>query len=90
MLAPVVEDGSPVIDIAKADWPTDYLAAIVTDGAVRLTADLSQRGDLAKAMRLVSVLPIDAGAMRVYGRLRGVVREGRRLVVSVALAEGHQ
>lgn len=90
VLAPVVEDGSPVIDIAKADWPTDYLAAIVTDGAVRLTADLSQRGDLAKAMRLVSVLPIDAGAMRVYGRLRGVVREGRRLVVSVALAEGHQ
>lgn len=89
-LAPVVADASPVIDVTRADWETDYLTAMVAGRAVRLAADLSRRRELARALRLVSVLPIDAGAMRVYGRLRQVTREGRRLVASVALAEGYQ
>lgn len=90
VLAPVVSDAAPVIDVTKVDWQTDYLTAMVADRAVRLTADLSHRRELARALRVVSALAIDAGAMRVYGRLRQVSREGRNLVASVALAEGYQ
>lgn len=90
VLSPVVADVSTLIDVTKADWQTDYLTAIVVDRAVRLTADLSHRQELARALRLVSVLAIDVGTMRVYGRVRHVVREGRKLVALVALAEGYQ
>lgn len=90
VLTPIIEDASPIIDVTRPDWQGEYVTSIGLHRAVRLTADLSQRGDLARALRLMSVLPIDSGAMRVYGQLRRVVREGRRLVASVALAEGYQ
>ncbi|QCO97302.1 DEAD/DEAH box helicase [Arthrobacter sp. 24S4-2] len=90
VLSAVVADKSVIVDVASSAWEIEYLEAIARDGAVRLSADFSHREQLARALRMVTALPIDVGALRVYGQLRKVARQGRNLVASVALAEGKQ
>jgi hypothetical protein len=90
VLSAVIADRSVVVDVASADWETEYLEAIARDGVVRLSVDLPRRALFARALRSVTALPIDLGALRVYGQLRKVVREGRNLVASIAIAEGMQ
>lgn len=90
VLGAIVADKSAVVDVTNAAWESQYLETIARDGAIRLCADLSCRAQLASALRTVTALPIDQGTLRVYGQLGKVVRQGRSLVASIAIAEGTQ
>lgn len=90
ILRSMVADSSSIVDISALDWEGKYLEAIACDGEVRLSVVVSQREKLASALRTVTALPIEIGALRVYGQLRKVRRNGRYLIASIALAEGNQ
>ncbi|WP_307429694.1 protein DpdJ [Pseudarthrobacter defluvii] len=90
VLSTIVADESLIVDVSSDDWETLYLAAISRDGVVRLSVTVSQREKLSDALRTVMAIPVDVGALRVYGQLRKVDRQGRNLIAYIALVEGSQ
>lgn len=90
VLSAIVADQSQVVNVSSDDWERLYLAVISRDGDVRLSVAVSQREKLSEALRIVMALPVDIGALRVYGQLRKVERQGRNLIAYIVLSEGHQ
>ncbi|TFV95400.1 protein DpdJ [Orlajensenia leifsoniae] len=90
VLEAVVADRSAVIDVASDRWQSEYIDAITRDRVVRLQSNVEDRQQLARALRVITALPIDTGMLRVYGTLRRVKRRGPYFHALIALAEGHQ
>ncbi|MGL5824180.1 MAG: protein DpdJ [Nocardioides sp.] len=87
VLDEVVRDRAAVVDVTQTDWLDDYLAALTTDGRVRLTAPDSAKAHLASAIRTCLASPVERSGLRVYARLEAVGRRSGLWHVRMAFAE---
>jgi hypothetical protein len=86
VLEAVSHDGARIIDVT-AEWIQPYLEALTSEGRVSLTTPYSQRQILADAIRQVSAIPLEQGALRVYGRLVGLRQRGGAVWADISIAE---
>ena len=68
----VMADTVEGIDVTEPDWIDDYRVVLARAGEVDLVAPLHARGALGLAVRLSGAIPVERGALRVFGRVRSV------------------
>lgn len=86
VLEAVSQDGSRIIDVT-GEWIQQYLEALPSEGRVSLSTPYSQRDLLAEAIRQVSAIPLEQGALRVYGRLTALRQGGGTFTADISIAE---
>lgn len=86
VLEAVSEDGARILDVT-GEWIQQYVESLTSEGRVRLTAPFSQRELLATAIRQVSAIPLEQGALRVYGRLISLRQRGGTVSADISIAE---
>jgi len=86
VLAAVSESGTRNIDVT-GEWIQQYIESLTAEGRVSLTAPYSQRELLATAIRQMSAIPLEQGALRVYGRLTSLRQRGGKVSADISIAE---
>lgn len=75
----------PSVDITTPAWQDHYRDQLAQHGTIELVAPTGEHAALADAVRMVPLLPIDHGLLRVYGRITGLQRRNgqRRVLVDI-------
>jgi ATP-dependent helicase Lhr and Lhr-like helicase len=90
LLACVVQRPVPEIDVVASDWPSKYREALSVTEEVDLVAPLSRRDLVSAAVRRVAAIPVDRGALRVYGHLGRFELTDQVMKVRISVAEAYQ
>ncbi len=90
LLAAVVQRPVPEIDVAVVNWPHSYRLALAEAEEVDLVAPLSRRDLVSAAVRRVAAIPVDRGALRVYGHLGRFELTEQVMKVRISVAEAFQ
>lgn len=78
------------VDVVGTDWQEEFRKALTSGVEVDLVVPAADRDYLAIAIAQIAALPIDRGALRVYGRLAGVRWESGFLKGRITIAEEAQ
>jgi hypothetical protein len=90
VLESIAATSVPEVDITQPSWQDTYADLLEVSGEVELIAPFNRRGDMARAIREVTAIAVEKGALRVFGR---VVKCSQRLGttrVRVTITEEYQ
>ena len=90
LLADVLPDGPPAVDVDDDDWRVNLAAALQARGTSRLVSTSGATPALAEAIRELMVDPLEVNWLHAYPQLEGITREGGLYSVSLSLREAPQ